>query len=85
MDVAVCLNVPLLEEFVTMSEHASRLSLIPDLTELTALDERISPSTARLGRLVRALELGAALLVVMAASGCCYHFGLRLLAAWQWQ
>ena len=68
-----------------MSEHVSRLSLIPDLTELTALDARSSPSTPRLGRLVRTLELGAALLVVIAASGSCYHFGLRLLAAWQWQ
>ena len=68
-----------------MSEHASRLSLIPDLTALTALDERVAPPTPRLGRLMHWLELGAAALVVIAASGTCYHFGLRLLAAWEWQ
>ena len=68
-----------------MSEHASRLSLIPDLTALTALDECVSPPTPRLGRVARKLELSVALLVVIAASGGCYHFGLRLLAAWHWQ
>jgi len=68
-----------------MSEPVSRISLIVGLNELVAAQERVSLPAPGLEWRARWLELVAALLVVIAASGACYEFGMRLLAAWQWQ
>ncbi|HEX6241245.1 MAG TPA: hypothetical protein VFZ61_10145 [Polyangiales bacterium] len=70
-----------------MSDFVSRTSLILDLTDFAALEERLSAIELRprnaLDRARRQLWLAA--LVVIAAAAGCYLWGMRLLAAWQWQ
>lgn len=70
-----------------MSDFVSRTSLILDLTDFAALEERVSTFQPR-EQVVASparYQLWLAALVVVGASASCYHWGMRLLAAWQWQ
>lgn len=70
-----------------MSEFISRTSLILDLTEFVANEQRAPTSVARRDAATRP-DFGqpwlAALVVIGAAAGT-YHWGMNLLAVWQWQ
>jgi hypothetical protein len=72
-----------------MADWVSRTSLILDLTDFAALDERVSvePRPAPIETAAspaRHQQWLAALVVIGAAAGV-YHWGMCLLATWQWQ
>ena len=72
-----------------MSDFVSRTSLILDLTDFAALEERLSAIEPRKHRRSQTgpvrHQLWLAALVVIGASAGCYHWGMQLMAAWQWQ
>jgi hypothetical protein len=70
-----------------MSDFVSRTSLILDLSDFAALEEHAHTTESRPAVDAGPAEgrLWLAALVVVGASAGCYHWGMNLLAAWQWQ